>query len=83
MREYSKLVNKYITGLLNSSIYLENFKKIIMKNSNLISVIISVFNGENSIEESLQSIQQQSYKNLEILVLDDGSTDSTYKILNG
>ena len=29
MREYSKLVNKYITGLLNSSIYLENFKKII------------------------------------------------------
>ena len=53
-----------------------------MKNSNLISVIISVFNGENSIAESLQSIQQQSYKNLEILVLDDGSTDSTYKILN-
>ena len=34
-----------------------------MKNSNLISVIISVFNGENSIAESLQSIQQQSYKN--------------------
>jgi glycosyltransferase involved in cell wall biosynthesis len=53
-----------------------------MKNSNLISVIISVFNGKNSIAESLQSIQQQSYKNLEILVLDDGSTDSTYKILN-
>ena len=53
-----------------------------MKNSNLISVIISVFNGENSIAESLQSIQEQSYNNLEILVLDDGSTDSTYKILN-
>ena len=52
-----------------------------MNNRNLISVIISVFNGENSIAESLHSIQQQSYKSLEILVLDDGSTDSTYKVL--
>ena len=47
----------------------------------LVSVIISAFNAENTIEKSVESISHQSYKNLEILVSDDCSTDNTYEML--
>ena len=46
----------------------------------LVSVIISAFNAENTIEKSVESISDQSYKNLEILVSDDCSTDNTYEM---
>ena len=47
----------------------------------LISVIIPVYNGENYISEALNSIIFQTYRNLEILIIDGGSTDSTIKII--
>ena len=46
----------------------------------LISVIINVYNGEKYIEKCLNSIINQTYKNLEILIVNDGSTDNTLKI---
>lgn len=47
----------------------------------MISVIIPVLNGEKEIKKSLQSIMNQSYKNIEIVVIDNGSTDNTVKII--
>ena len=46
----------------------------------LMSIIISVYNGEKYLDECLASLEQQTYGNLEIIVLDDGSTDSTAEI---
>lgn len=46
-----------------------------------VSVIITVYNGEKYIEETLQSIVEQAYPNLEIVVVNDGSTDNTANIL--
>jgi len=43
----------------------------------LISVIIPVYNGEDFIQDAIQSVLDQKYPNLEILVIDDGSTDQT------
>ena len=50
-----------------------------MKNK-LISVIMGVYNAETTVQNSIESILEQSYTNIEILVLDDGSNDKTYKI---
>ena len=46
----------------------------------LISVVIPAYNEEETIEECIKSFLNQTYKNLEIIVVDDGSTDNTYHI---
>lgn len=46
----------------------------------LVSVLLSTYNSEESIAESIDSLLNQTYKNLEILISDDGSTDSTKEI---
>lgn len=43
----------------------------------LVSIIIPVYNRQDTIMESINSVLKQSYKNMEILVIDDGSTDNT------
>ena len=47
----------------------------------LVSVLIPCYNCEKYVEEAVMSIIEQSYSNLEILVIDDGSTDNTGSIL--
>ena len=42
---------------------------------------MSAYNNENTIKQSLDSILNQTYKNIEILVIDDFSTDTTFEIL--
>lgn len=51
-----------------------------MQNS-LISVIIPVFNAEKSIKKCIESVLNQSYKNIEIIAINDGSKDNTLEIL--
>ncbi|MCD8054015.1 MAG: glycosyltransferase [Lachnospiraceae bacterium] len=46
-----------------------------------VSVIVPVYNGEKHLEECLDSICGQTLKEIEILCVDDGSTDSSYEIL--
>lgn len=46
----------------------------------LITVIVPIYNVENYLEKCLNSIVNQQYKNLEILLIDDGSTDLSGKI---
>ncbi len=46
-----------------------------------ISVVMPVYNGGKYLKQSLKSILNQTYKNFELIVVNDGSTDSTAKIL--
>jgi glycosyltransferase involved in cell wall biosynthesis len=46
-----------------------------------VSIIISAFNAEKYIQETLNSVFSQTWKNLEIIVVNDGSTDNTLSIL--
>jgi len=42
-----------------------------------ISVIIPAYNAERTILETITSVQQQTFSDLELLVINDGSTDQT------
>ncbi|HSN60253.1 MAG TPA: glycosyltransferase family 2 protein [Ferruginibacter sp.] len=47
----------------------------------LVSVAMTTYNGEQFLHQQLQSILDQSYRNLEVIISDDGSTDSTIDII--
>ena len=47
----------------------------------LISILISVYNNEKSVRKSIESLQNQSYQNIEILILDDASSDNSWQII--
>ena len=46
----------------------------------LISIIIPVYNGEKTLNKTLESIAVQTYKNIEVIIVNDGSTDNTEKV---
>tara|TARA_B110000003_G_C16525121_1_gene486647 strand:- start:12 stop:719 length:708 start_codon:yes stop_codon:yes gene_type:complete len=50
-------------------------------NSDLVSVVMSAYNSESSIAESIESILNQSYQNIEFLIIDDCSTDRTADVI--
>lgn len=49
-------------------------------NNQLVSVIVPVYNGERFLRESIESILNQQYKEIEIIIIDDGSTDRSAEI---
>lgn len=58
----------------------ETMKKNKNNNTPLVSVVIPVFNGSQYLEETVYSVQNSSYKKLEILLIDDGSGDHSKHI---
>lgn len=51
-----------------------------MSNKPLISVLITTFNAESTIQKTLDSIKNQSFQDFEIVLIDDGSNDQTISI---
>ena len=52
-----------------------------MNTTEKVSIIVPMFNAANYIENCLNSIQNQSFENLEIIVIDDNSIDDSYSIV--
>ena len=50
-------------------------------NEKLVSIIMPVYNAERFLHQAIQSILDQTYKNFELVIIDDGSTDSSSKII--
>ncbi|MEY8714824.1 glycosyltransferase family 2 protein [Francisella philomiragia] len=60
---------------------LHNIQKQSQKNEPLITVITVVYDGEKYLEKTIQSVINQTYKNLEYIIIDGGSTDATIDII--
>ena len=57
--------------------YSDLIQEIKDEKKNKISVIVSIYNVQDYVEKSIQSICNQTYKNLEIILVDDGATDNS------
>ena len=51
-------------------------------NKRLLSIIVPVYNAEEFLEQCLNSIFTQSLKNIEVIIVNDGSTDGSLDIIN-
>ena len=56
--------------------------KAICSRKPLVSIIVPCYNGQSFIAEAIESAQAQTYRNIEIVVVDDGSTDGTPAIVS-
>src|SRR3546814_11185956 len=54
-----------------------------MRNSPQVSVVMSVYNGEDYLSESIDSILRQTFADFEFIIVDDTSSDSTSRLLAG
>ena len=52
-----------------------------MKSEKLVSIIMPVYNSEKYLSKAIESVLNQNYKNLELIAVNDGSTDNSLKIL--
>jgi glycosyltransferase involved in cell wall biosynthesis len=76
-QEAFKSTSSLYSYSLKQNSYTEAFKK-----SPLVSVCIPTYNGEDYVLEALQSVVNQSYDNLEVLISDDNSSDNTIKLVS-
>lgn len=53
-----------------------------MEKDKLVSIVVPIYNVEKYIKKCVSSIIKQTYKNIEIILVNDGSTDSCYEICN-
>lgn len=88
-----KLINSYTPTIeeyqlkkthklrIEGGFYVSDFSKNLHQDKILVTIITVVFNGEKYLENTIQSVLNQTYKNIEYIIIDGGSTDKTIDII--
>jgi glycosyltransferase involved in cell wall biosynthesis len=76
-RAMHSIINDFAQGLTRSSV-----KPLKTRGKPLVTVIIPAYNAASTINETLTSVRGQTYRNIEVLVIDDGSGDDTAAIVS-
>lgn len=91
--QYLTYFNKYLKSQsipeisslsFDNDIFLSSLKfnpRPVVEQGPLVSVVMSAFNAENTVVYAVNSILNQTYKNIELLICDDGSNDKTVELL--
>lgn len=70
----------FVLGIAFLNFRLKDKKEKILLNP-LVSVAIPAYNHEKFVQETLESIVNQTYQNLELIIIDDGSSDKTFDVI--
>lgn len=76
-----EVVSEYLSRKLEGGLFLKGVRKESLISTPLISVITVVFNDVKHLEATIKSVIEQTYPNIEYIVVDGGSTDGTIDIL--
>lgn len=71
-------LDNYTFDMVDVCVQRENYKK----EPPLISIVMATYNGEKYIKKQLESINNLTWPNIELIISDDGSKDNTLKIIN-
>ncbi len=59
------------------------YNEVVINNNTYVSIVIPCYNQGHYLKEAIDSVFNQTYKNVQVIVVDDGSTDNTKQVCNG
>ncbi len=80
-KKIHSLYERYVVGRRYGNPYISVIPLYTSKNNPLVSVIMPAYNAAEHIAEAIESVLIQNYRNFELIVVDDGSTDDTKDIV--